>query len=294
MSGPHPNTERERAATTSVDLAAAPVAPRQRDAEALGDRRRAAVAEVRARLEAVRSFGVEQLTTLDLRALWRAGIEAGAMAALDAAGTPFVELVDRTPEHAAVSQRLCAEAEVAADNGDYVTAARRFLVALAWDPYAEAVRASLEETLSLAEAAEAARDPLAGAEGCVVLADAETLVASPQVLSAYAHAVAGAGAFTLAIDASRWAPEEASRRLEALVEAAGIGNRPDVHLVAFVGAMDKARRFRVLSHSAAVYGEPHPESIAAELSRRGAVPVFTEATLDDLLAHGCRHEDIER
>src|SRR5947209_5660353 len=76
------------------------------------------------------------------------------------------------------------------------------LPALAGDPWRLGARAELEEAVERARAAAAAPHPLQGARDCVVLADAEDLLAGDDLLCAWADAMAGDDGVTLAIDAT--------------------------------------------------------------------------------------------
>jgi hypothetical protein len=124
--------------------------------------------------------------------------------------------------------------------------------------------------------------PLQGVTGFIVLADAEELLASEEMLRAYADAVAGVGgspSVTLAIDASRLPAETAEQQLVGLVERCGLHERHDVALAAVIGPQPPDQRRRMLQAAHALYRRDEAGS-----GNDAQLPVFTPATLDRLPA----------
>jgi hypothetical protein len=121
--------------------------------------------------------------------------------------------------------------------------------------------------------------PLHGVTGFIVLADAEELLASEEMLRAYADAVGGPESVTLAIDASRLPVETAEQQLVGLVERCGLHERHDVALAAVIGPQEPDQRRRMLEAAHALYRRDE-----AGNGNDAQLPVFTPATLDRLRA----------
>ena len=119
--------------------------------------------------------------------------------------------------------------------------------------------------------------PLHGVAGFIVLADAEELLASEEMLRAYADAVGGPESVTLAIDASRLPVDTAEQLLVGLVERCGLDKRDDVALAAVIGPQEPGQRQRMLEAAHALYRRDE-----AENGNESHLPVFTPATLDRL------------
>ena len=217
----------------------------------------------------------EKLSPEEMLWVWE-NTEDRARKAIEAAGTYFTELVPPSPEHAAQVDGHLAEADRARAAGDLAGEAASAMRALACDPYRLGARERLGEAVGRATAAAEAADPLEGASGFVVLADAEDLLAGDELLTAYADALAGAPGVTLAIDASRLPVEEAGPQLQALVERCGLAERDDVPMLAVVGERTEAERHRMLAGIGARYGR-----VGSDADR---VPVFTSASLAELRA----------
>ena len=107
-----------------------------------------------------------------------------------------------------------------------------------------------------------------------MLADAEELLASEELLRDYADALGGHEPVTLAIDASRLPDTSAEQMIRELVERCGLGSRNDVALAAVIGAQDPEQRRRMLSAAHAVYHRVEDKDCQ--------LPVFTPASLDRL------------
>ena len=127
--------------------------------------------------------------------------------------------------------------------------------------------------------AEAAAHPLQGVTGFIVLADAEELLASEEMLSAYADAVGGPESVTLAIDASRLPVDTAEQQLIGLVQRCGLDKRDDVALAAVIGPEKPGQREQMLEAAHALYRRDE-----AGNGNESGLPVFTPATLDRLCA----------
>jgi hypothetical protein len=125
---------------------------------------------------------------------------------------------------------------------------------------------------------EAPGHPLEGVTGFIVLADAEELLASEEMLRAYADTIGGPESVTLAIDASRLPVDTAEQQLLGLVERCGLHQRDDVALAAVIGPQEPGQRQRMLEAAHALYRRDE----AAGNGSEGRLPVFTPATLDRL------------
>jgi Glycosyl transferase family 2 len=215
----------------------------------------------------------EQLTPDEMAYVWD-NTEDRAHKAMEAAGTYFTELVPPSPEHAASVERLLADADRLRDAGDIQGEAAAAMRALAGDPFRLGARERFSEAVARWRAAAEAADPLEGATGFVVLADAEDLLAGDDLLTAYADAVGGAGSVTLAIDATRMPVEQAGAQLQELVARCGLAERDDVSMVAVVGERTPAERHRMMAR------------ISARYRRQGdggeRIPVYTPESLGDL------------
>jgi WavE lipopolysaccharide synthesis len=121
--------------------------------------------------------------------------------------------------------------------------------------------------------------PLQGVTGFIVLADAEELLASEEMLRAYADAVGGPESVTLAIDASRLPVDTAEQQLVGLVERCGLHQRDDVALAAVIGPEKPGQRRQMLEASHALYRRDAGEAGNGNETR---LPVFTPATLEGL------------
>lgn len=135
------------------------------------------------------------------------------------------------------------------------------------------IEAALAE-LGVVAAPGSAVNPLQGVPGFIVLADAEELLASEELLRDYADALGGHEPVTLAIDASRLPDTSAEQMIRELVERCGLGSRNDVALAAVIGAQDPEQRRRMLSAAHAVYHRVEDKDCQ--------LPVFTPASLDRL------------
>jgi hypothetical protein len=105
------------------------------------------------------------------------------------------------------------------------------------------------------------------------------------MLGRYADAMQGSELITLAIDATRMAPDDAAGQLHALIDRCGLGERADIDLLAVVGQQDAAQRHRMHSGTHAVYRRGADGDPAAQ---DGGPPVFTPETLAELRAHAQR------
>jgi hypothetical protein len=140
-------------------------------------------------------------------------------------------------------------------------------------PPSAATRAILDELGAVASTGH----PLKGVTGFIVLADAEELLASEEMLSAYADAVGGPEAVTLAIDASRLPLDTAEQQLIGLVQRCGLDKRDDVALAAVIGPEQPGQREQMLEAAHALYRRDE-----AGNGSESHLPVFTPATLDRL------------
>jgi glycosyltransferase involved in cell wall biosynthesis len=215
----------------------------------------------------------DKLTPAEMAYVWD-GTEGRAHKTIEAAGTHFVEIVPASPEHAAKVEGLLAEADHLKDAGDIRGEAAAALRALAGDPSRLGTRERFNESIARWQAALEADDPLAGATGFIVLADAEDLLDGDDLLSSYADALGGSGSVTLAIDATRMPVDRASAELQALVTRCGLAERDDVPMVAVVGDRTAAERHRMIAGISARFGR------TATAGER--IPEFTPETLAEL------------
>ena len=109
-----------------------------------------------------------------------------------------------------------------------------------------------------------------------MLVDAEELLSGDDMLLAYAEAMDGSAAATLAIDASRLPPDAAAQQLHGLVERCRLNDRSDVDLLAVIGPCDAAQRHRMLDGAHARYRRTADE--------HGPLPVFTPDSIGGLPA----------
>lgn len=232
--------------------------------------------EIRFHLWTLRHLQLEPLSAGELRQVWQA-IELKAQAAVRANGSCLVELVGRDETDPSEAERLRELGAAATSEGDLSNAAIALTRALAWDPLSPAGRPALDAILAAAEAAAAEPHPLREAQGFVVLASAEDLLADDVLLTQWAQDMAGTAA-TLAIDATRLSTESAGAALQALVSRCGLDTRDDLELLAVVGEHSSAQLFRMRGRADAHYGAP-----AGALST-GPGPAFTPATLGELSA----------
>lgn len=224
----------------------------------------------------LRNLPVEHFTPDELTYVW-SGAEEQARKLIQAAGSFFADVADVTPADRTEADALLLEADRCAAAGALTTAAQLALRALACDPMRVGAREHLNESAAAANAALAAPHPLAGARDFVVLVDAEELLDGDDMLIAFAQALQGSEVVSLAIDASRLAPETAAQELEGLVTRCGLAQRGDIDLLAVVGERDAAQRHRMRNAARARY------SRAAGAPEDG-LQVFTPATLGKLRA----------
>ena len=227
-------------------------------------------------LWALRNLPLDTLTGEELVHAWN-GVERHARIAIEAAGSLFVDLVDRDADGGARADALLAEAEQADAAGDWLAEARLTLRALAWDPFRVDGRRRLNESAARATADAALPDPLPGARPYRMLVDARELLADDELMLAYAAAMGGADSVTLVIDASELPAEVAQAGLQKLVDRHGLGDRRDIDLVAIVGPQADDDRRRMLAAVQARYSRREGEP--------GRMPVFTPSSLGRLVAH---------
>ena len=235
--------------------------------------------EVAFQLWCLRHLSLDTVAANDVPMIW-GGVEEHARRAMQAGGSFFAALTPvptaQECNEAAHSLELARERELA---GDLDGEVRLRLRALAWDPFAVGARQELDHSAERARAAAARPHPVAGARGFVVVADAEALLTSDEMMFTYAHQLAGSELITLAIDATRLTPEVAERELHALVARCGLAERDDIDLLAVVGEFDAAQRYRF---ETSVHARYAPQD-AAELP--DGPPVFGPAALAQLRAY---------
>jgi glycosyltransferase involved in cell wall biosynthesis len=168
-----------------------------------------------------------------------------ATEALEAAGTPFIALVDVDEPAREQAAALAAQARELLAAGELHQALAVAVRGAAADPLSDeargtlvAVRAALPDGVG--------PQPLRGARPRVVCLDADDVLRDPALLSACAEAFAGLGDVTVAIDASSFDAAEAERNIAALAEAQGLtadDGRLDLALV--TGPLDELGQARL-------------------------------------------------
>jgi hypothetical protein len=239
--------------------------------------------EVAFQLWALRHLPLDSLSPDELAFVW-SGVEEHARAVLAAAGSDFAGPAAPAPEGAGSADASVAQADAARDGGDLAAEATLALRALAWDPFRAGAKERFDDAVARAKAALALEHPLAGSRMFVTLADAEELLAGDDMLERYAEAMRDSELITLAVDATRIAPDEATRRLQDLIVRCGLSDRADVDVLAVVGTQDAAQRHRMRSGTRALYRRATDGGAAAE----GSPPVFTPDSLGELREHAQR------
>jgi glycosyltransferase involved in cell wall biosynthesis len=226
-------------------------------------------------LWALRSLDLGELKAEELLAAWQA-VERNAYGLIEVAGSPFVESAAPTIERRAAVEPLLASADDAAAAGDPHEDARLALKALANDPSRLDVLARFREAAARARELDALPDPLEGRREFVILSDAEDLLAGDELLREYCAAFTGCEYATLAIDATRLAPDTAAVELRDLAERCELAAHEGVHLLAVVGPIGAPGRARMIAAAQAEYRRR--ETPSAER------PVFTPDSLPGLRA----------
>jgi hypothetical protein len=239
--------------------------------------------EVAFQLWALRHLPLDALSPDDLAFVW-GGVEEHARRVLAAAGSYFMTPADPDSGGAAKADACLVQADAARESGDLAAEAALALHAVAWDPFRVGAKDRFDDSVTRAKAALAIEHPLVGSRAFVALADAEELLASDDMLGRYAEAMRDSELITLAIDATRMAPDDAASQLQALIERCGLGDRADIDLLAVVGAQDAAQRHWVRSVALAVYRRAADGGPAVE----NGPPVFTLETLGELREYAQR------
>jgi glycosyltransferase involved in cell wall biosynthesis len=224
-------------------------------------------------LWALRNLPLSLLTPEEMVYVWN-GIEAQAQRMVQAAGSFFVTLTDPVPELAAQVDGLLSTAAELGARGDFGGEAELLLQALAYDPHRVGARERLAQSVTAIQAAATLPDPLEGAREMVVLANAEELLSSDDMLLVYADAMAGCDRVTLAIDATRLPVELAGAQLQELVQRCELDTRDDIELFAVVGDREPPERHRLMAGVSGLYRR--------EAGSGGRLPVFTPMTLSEL------------
>jgi GT2 family glycosyltransferase len=186
----------------------------------------------------VRSTSVEELERS-----WDAFARLAAEA-LEAAGTPFVTLVEVDDAARTACREELAGACVLLAGGDAHGALAAAVRAVAADPFCDdargvlsRVRATLPDGLG--------PHPLRGARAQVVAVDADEVVRDPSLLATWAAALADLPDTTLAVDASTFDAGEAAGRIAALAEEQGLADDPRIDLALVTGPLDELGRARL-------------------------------------------------
>jgi glycosyltransferase involved in cell wall biosynthesis len=239
----------------------------------------AAVREHRKHLDlqlwALRNLDLGTLAAEELLAAWQA-VERNAFGLIEVAGSPFVEPAELTGERRAAVEPLLAAADAAGAAGDAHEDARLVLKALASDPSRLDVLTRFKEAVARARELDALPDPLEGRREFVILSDVEDLLADDELLRDYCTAFTGCDSATLAIDATRLAPDIATVELRKLAERCDLTAHEDVHLLAVVGPIGLPARARMIAAAQAEYRRGDRPSAGR--------PVFTRDSLRALRA----------
>ena len=233
--------------------------------------------EIAFQLWVLRNLDLSPLRPAETKLVWD-GVEEHARRALMAAGTMFVELTEIGETERHRSAELEAVARTAHTEGDLAAACVHLLAALGNNPFGSGIRARLDATVEQALVAARLPDPLEGARGVVVLADAEDLLADDETLAAYARAVTGLDGVSLAIDATRLPSDAAQSDLRALVERCGLADRDDLDLIAIVGELEASQLHGLRERAVARY----QIEAGAESKDKGTIPTFTPETISSL------------
>jgi hypothetical protein len=161
----------------------------------------------------------------------------------------------------AQSAREAERAAAALDAGEVEAAARAWARALAIDPWNGAARANL--AAALVTASRAPQAPMAerlDARAFPILAFADELVATPEMIDAYGRVFGGADPATLVIQAAPASAESLVAELAAMIESAGLDGEDAADLLV------------------------HPCTEPAELLRAGVRAVYTRRSLPERYA----------
>jgi hypothetical protein len=228
----------------------------------------------------IRNFELEELTSRlspdEMAYVWT-GLENQAQKGLLGLKSYFGTLTTVTAEDRAAAVQDAEQAELALTEGDLQRACGLLLRARAGDPYDAQLRGRFHEVVAAANEAARLPNPLEGCRGFVVLANAEFLLSDVAHLAAYADALRDVESATLLIDASAMEPEQAASELQGLVEQAGLTDDEQISMVALIGAIEPAQRFRVRRNTSALY-------VPADAAGNDGVPTFTPASLSELRA----------
>ncbi|MDX6700496.1 MAG: hypothetical protein QOF26_722 [Baekduia sp.] len=191
----------------------------------------------------LRHVEVPATSVEDLERSWDAFARLAAEA-LEAAGTPFVALVEVDDAARVACRDAMAEARALLAGGDVHGALGAAVRAAGADPFCEdargvlaGVRATLPDGLG--------PQPLRGARAQVVSVDADEIVRDPSLLATWAAALADLPDTTLAVDASMFDADEAAGRIAALAEEHGLADDPRIDLALVTGPLDELGRARL-------------------------------------------------
>jgi hypothetical protein len=221
-------------------------------------------------LWALRHLPLSALTPDEMLYVW-GGVELHAGELMQSAGTYFVEMIAREPQHVARADSLLERADHCRTTGDFAQEAELTLGALASDPFRFGASERLRDSVTRARSAAAVPHPLRGARSFVLLADGEEMLAGDDLLLSYAEGLSGSDLITLAIDASRLPAQTAEIDLQALVQRCGLGERDDIDLIAVIGPQEVSQRHRMLGATSALYRRDDDGT--------DGLPVFTPASL---------------
>jgi glycosyltransferase involved in cell wall biosynthesis len=170
---------------------------------------------------------------------------------LDLLAWPLAPLVEVSAADRAECGAGLAGASALLRRGRASDAVTAFTRAAAADPTSEPARDGLMTALAATLPERPGQQPLLGAQGRVVLAFADELLADPGLLDAWARRMRGVPGVTLAVEAAGMDAVEATEALGAIA-----GDLPgDVDVLAVLGPLDEVGRARLAAGVHAVYSE---------------------------------------
>jgi hypothetical protein len=178
------------------------------------------------------------LAVAELERCWDAFARL-AQEALDAAGTPFVALVDVSEDDRAEARALAAQASELLAAGALPEALAAAVRGAAADPAADDVRGTLMAVRAAVGPDGVGPQPLRGARPLVACLDADDVVRDPGLLGACADALGDLPDVTLAVDAVAFDAQQAATEIAGLADEQGFGDDPRLDLALVVGPLDE-------------------------------------------------------
>jgi len=171
--------------------------------------------------------------------------------ALEAAGTPFVELVAIDDDDRTQARALTEQAGALLAGGALHEALAVAVRAAAADPLSDDARGTLARVRAAIGAEGIGPQPLRGARPLVACLDADDVVRDPALLRACAEAFGDLDDVTIAVDAVAFDAGEATERISALADGQGFAEDPRLDLALVTGPLDELGAAR-LAHGVTV------------------------------------------